>query len=129
MPIEDQDYKVITTPVKKQVVKIRNYITGADDEAINDILLNASTTVISADGTRDDKNKEIQKRETKIDNLVELKYVRLLLTRFVIDVDGVTTGAVDAIYAMRKEDYDVIVKELKELTKSIGGLDTTEKKT
>ncbi len=134
MSAEDQDYKTITTPGQtgkpdtKHQVKIRNYTTGTDEEAIVDLLMGANTTTVESTGQKDSAGKEIQKRVSVVDSSVTMKYNRLLIERFVIDVNGKTDDVVKAVLEMRRPDYKAVLDFLTELTKDIGGLGADEKK-
>lgn len=106
------DYKSITPKISKQPVKYRNYVTGADEEAIKEIILSASTiTVEVVDGK--------QQRHIKVDATAGLKQERVLIERFVTEVNGSTAGMVEAIYNMRREDKKEIIDELNKLIKPI----------
>lgn len=128
MSTEDQDYKLLTTKVGKQQVKVRNYTTGADEEAIMELLMSANVTTVETTGARDEHGKEINKRVSTIDATVQVKYVRLLLERFVVEVDGKTEGVVPQVYEMRRDDFTLILEFVKKLTADIGGLDEAQKK-
>jgi len=128
MADQDQDYKVINTPKGKAAVKVRNYTTGADEEAIMDVLMGANTTTVESTGEKDAAGNEIQKRVSKIDATVQNKYDRLLLERFVISVNDNEQDAVKTIYGMRSEDFHAVLDYVRKLTKNIGGLDEAQKK-
>ncbi len=134
MSAEDQDYKTITTPGQtgkpdtKHQVKIRNYTTGTDEEAIMELLMGANTTTVESTGQKDGAGNDIQKRTSVVDSSVTIRYNRLLIERFVIDVDGKSDNIVQAVLDMRRPDYKTVLDHLTKLTKDIGGLGTDEKK-
>lgn len=129
MPTADQDYKIVTTPEKKVSVKLRNYTTGADDSAVSEVLAAANTTVIIRDGSVDESGKPIQREEIRVAADVTDKLNRLLVSLFVVEVDGKTENVLDAVFNLRKKDYDYVSGVLMELANGLGGLDVAEKKT
>lgn len=121
---EDQDYKVLKTPEKKVEVKVRNYTTGADEEALLEVVTKASDTTVEGEGPD-------AKKSTKVDSGVVNELTRLKVSRFVVSVNGVEEGRVEAVYKLRTADYRYVVKFLDELTKDLiegFGLEDEEKK-
>jgi hypothetical protein len=124
----DQDYKVLNTPNSKQQVKVRNYTTGTDEEAIMDLLMGANTTTVESTGEKGADGKELQIRKSVIDATIQTKYNRLLLDRFVVEVDGDAKDAVQRVFDMRRPDYKHVLDFITKLTADIGGLNEQEKK-
>lgn len=121
MSTEDQDYKVITTPASKVEVKIRNYVTGADEEAIMLLYTQASKTIVEGSG-------KDSKQHTEIDTSVEINVNRCKIERFVVAVAGKTENTTGTVFEMRSKDFKAVLDAVNEITKDIT-LGDTEKKT
>lgn len=117
----DQDYKVLKTPEKGHDVKVRNYTTGADEEAITDVITTSTKTRVEGEGDN-------AKTFTDVDVSLTTRLTRLKVERFVISVDGKEEGKTQAIFDMRSKDYKHVIDYLEKLTKGLGGLDAQEKK-
>lgn len=122
--MEDQDFKQLTTPKQKVIVRIRNYLTGADKAAIMEAYTNASQVTVTQDGDDEDPTK--RKRIVNVDAGVEAKVERLKIERFVESVGGEKGNVADKVYAMRLEDTEYVVKHINLLTKGIGDADTVK---
>lgn len=118
---EDQDYKILTTPEKKHQVKVRTYTTGADEEAITEVITSSTKTRVEGEGAD-------AKTSTDVDATLATRLVRLKIERFVSEVDGKTEGTTQLVFDMRTADYKHVVKFVEDLTAKLGGLSPQEKK-
>lgn len=103
-----EDYKVIE--IGEHKVKVRTYITGADKEAVDAVVADNTKVVI------DDKNKA----EATADAGVEAKVRKVLIQRFVQEVDGSTEKMAERLGNFLLDDYEAFVKELDTITARIG---------
>lgn len=121
MSTDDQDYKVLTTPEKKHQVKVRTYTTGADEEAITEVITSSTKTRVEGEG-------KDAKTFTDVDAGLANRLKRVKVERFVEEVDGKAEGATEAVFNMRTADYKHVIDFVEGLTKNLGGLSTQEKK-
>lgn len=107
------DYKIITPKLSKKPIKYRAYVTGSDEEAVKEIILSASDirVEVGKDGA--------QHRHIKVDPTANLKLERLLVIRFVTEVDGSNSGVVDKVYELLREDKNEVIAALNDLIKPI----------
>lgn len=117
----DQDYKTLETKAEKHTVKVRNYVTGADEEAIMDVTTAAMRTIVKGEGAD-------AKSETEVDAGMTQKLNRLKVERFVIDIDGSEDNVVGRFFGMRREDCKIVYDFLNNLTKDVGADADTKKK-
>jgi len=117
----DQDYKILKTPEKGHEVKVRTYTTGADEEAITEVITSSTKTRVEGEG-------KDAKTFTDVDATLAGRLKRLKVERFVVSVDGKEEGHTQAVFDMRSKDHKHVVDFVEDLTKNLGGLGTQEKK-
>lgn len=124
--MNEQDYKTITPKDDKKPVKYRNYTTGADEDAITELITGASQVVVTIDPVTAQQHKTVN-----VDATSSIRLQRLLIERFVIEVDGKSDGIVAAIGELRGGARMEIVSALMKLTQPIqdriGGGDDEKK--
>ncbi len=95
------------TPVGKQQIEIKTYITGREKRDLTNIYLSGDINF-----------------NTESQNIVD-KAQDLALQLIVVSIDGNIEGIVESILNMRSEDYDFIVKKVDEIQRGT----SAEKKT
>lgn len=114
----NQDEITIKLPVSGKSVVLRNYVTGADEEALTEV--SAEFTEILVD--------ENNKQSTKINLVVSNRIAEVKLARWVKSVegeDGDSHKLVEAVRQMRNEDYKFVLAAIDKITAEI---EPTQKK-
>lgn len=109
---DEQDYKIIETKANKHRVKIRNYTTGADQEALSEEGADNMTTV----------NRVVDGKivpETEINNALYDRLNRVKIARLVKEVDGRTEDMAARLYEFKTPDFDEVMKYIDDLTYAI----------
>lgn len=113
----DQDYKTVETANKKHQVKIRSYITRADEEAVTELYTAAAD--VNIDIVDDEKGKPQQNRKVKVDLSVEGRVTRLKVSRFVVDIDGSTADMAERLYNLPSGESKPVFDFIETLTKQL----------
>ena len=121
MPTAEQDYKVLETKEEKHTVKVRNYVTGADEEAIMDVTTGAMRTIVEGEGAD-------AKSRTEVDAGMSQKLNRTKVERFVIAIDDNEDDVVNRFYNLRRSDCKIVYDFLDTLSKDVGANPDTKKK-
>lgn len=111
----ERETKKITTPIGKQVVEMKTYLTGREKRALTNIYLKGNLSF-----NLDDKDI----KGFKGDILEEAE--NFAWKTVIVSIDGKTENIVDTILDMRAEDYQAIVKAVNEI---VSDSDFTQKKT
>lgn len=98
----------IETPVGKQKVVLKNFISGYDDEAIERIYTRGRHKISVPDAN----NPESKGDGLEIDGSAIQDAEREGVSRVVVSVDGVTENVLDLVYNMRKEDTRFVKAEV-----------------
>lgn len=111
---DEQDTHVIKTKVKEHTIVLRNYITGADEEAIMQVTTAAMKTIVSGEGVNATST-------TEVDAGMTTKLDRLKVQRFVQEFDGETnpTEVERLVFDLRREDFNLVRDYLNKLTADI----------
>ena len=99
--------KTIETPIGKQKVELKCWLTGRDRRAIDsvfyeDVKIGMVDNKPDVDGFKGSLINKAQDR---------------LLEVIVVSVDGVTEGCLDKVLEMREDDFNFVLKEVEEITK------------
>ena len=103
-----REEKVLETPVSKQKVIIKAWLTGREKREINSVLF-AETSF----STEQLKNPDIAINSNLINKMQDK-----LLETVVISVDDKTDKVVETILDMRSQDFDFVISEIDKVTKS-----------
>ncbi len=99
----------IKTPLGGNVVVLKDYISGYDDEAIESIYTKGRHKISTPDPKNPDK---------KSDNTMEFEGSAIQeaeregVTRVVVSVDGQTDNILDRVYGMRADDTKFVKKQV-----------------
>lgn len=119
---DETDYQIIETDESdKHSVKIRTYVTGADEEAITKATTDGMQVTVEDAGKGAATN-------TKVDAGIQLKVDRVKVGRFVVSVDGDERGCVEKVYALRKIAFHQVLDAINEVTKEVVTTESDTKK-
>ena len=96
--------KIIETPVGKNKVELKDFITGRESRVLRESLIKSAT--IDPEG----------KGVTKIDPSALNKSDDDKITLVVVSVDGKKEGILNTVLDMPKEDYEFVMDAIEEVT-------------
>jgi len=102
--MENRDTKTITTPIGKNAVVIKTWLTGREKRGLTNVFIDTLTSV--------EKGTEGLKLNSDIVN----KAQDLAFEIVIENIDGNKENIVDKILDMRTEDFDFIVAEINKIT-------------
>ena len=105
----DRETKEFITPVAKQKVIIKAWLTGREKRELRDIMLKGVNFSVKGDSFETDETdagEAIKKAEDKA------------ITTVVVSIDGKKEGILNAILDMKGDDYDFVLNEVDKVTKS-----------
>lgn len=98
----ERETRSLTTPVKKQTVIIKDWITGREKRAITEVFLNGSEF-------QEDGNKPKFKGE-----LVNTSQ-DITIKTLVVSVDGKTDNVLETVLDMHSEDFEFLITEINKI--------------
>jgi hypothetical protein len=101
----DRETTTITTPVGKQTLVLKTYLTGREKRDLTNVYLSGKI----------DFNAETQDVKG-IDAGIIDKAQNLAWQTVVVSIDGKTENVVDTILDMRSDDFDFVVAEVNKIT-------------
>lgn len=99
----------IETPVGKNKVEMKPWITGAESEYINAPLMESFTVTPNVEGKTADMSK-IDMSKISVMN-------HRMIEKFVVSVDGKTDKVLDAVLSLHEDDTEFIYAKIAELRK------------
>lgn len=111
----NRETKTFTTPIGKQTVEIKTYLTGREKRDITNVYLNSGIQI----------NKDTSDIQG-INGDVVNKTQDIAFEVVVVSIDGAKENIVNSILDMREEDFNTVVAEVNKVTASS---DFQEKKT
>lgn len=99
----DRETKVIETPVSKQKVEIKTYLTGRERRALTNVFI--GKVDFSQEG-----------KVNNIDSTVLDKAQDLAWETVIVSVDGSNENIVDKVLDMRIDDYNFVIAEVNKIT-------------
>jgi len=97
----DRETKKIKTPISKQEIEIKTYLTAGEEMEIQKVLLNA--VEIQQGVVSDIKG-------SKADIMIEME--KKLMELAIVSIDGKKENIVETLLNMRSSDYDKIKAEV-----------------
>lgn len=103
------DIKIIETPIGKQKVEIKTWLTGRDTRDIRNVYLEAADIKIKG---KTGEQSEIAGLSGKIAQQAEDKAIEIV----VIAIDGKKEDILNRLLNMRTEDYEFVIEEINSIT-------------
>lgn len=100
--------KIVETPVGKNKVELKSFITGREKRALKGVFLKGMKVEMEGD-----KAKSSPVDMEKLTNDAE----DIALTTIIVSIDGVKEKIIDKILDMNSKDYDFVVEEVNKITK------------
>ncbi len=104
----ERQTKEITTPINKDVVIIKEWITGREYDEIQKPMTNVKM-VIDSEGV---SKGEIEAGEATRQS------VKIAIEKIVVSVNGESKNVYDLVGNLRKEDYQFVLKEIDNIVKN-----------
>lgn len=104
--------KQLETPIGKQKVEIKEWITGRDREYIDGSFLSGIDARPAVHG----KNMDMRIEKMDLEKLTNAAAHRAI-EKFVVSVDGVKEKVVDLVLDMHEEDYAFVLAAIDEQSK------------
>lgn len=101
----ERETKEIITPISKQSIKIKTYLTGRERRALTNIYIESGVEIDS-----ETQNVKGIKPEV-IDKAQDLGWKTVI-----VSIDDTTDNIVDRILDMRSEDFEFVAKAVNEIT-------------
>jgi len=100
----ERETETITTPIGKQKVVIKKWLTGRERRDIINALVNETTF--------DSQNVN----NFKLKGEILSKSQDAAIKAIIVDIDGKSEDILDIVLDMRSEDYDFIIKEIDKIS-------------
>ena len=109
--MENRETHKIKTPVNKDELELKSWITGREKRDLRNVFLKEMN--FSLDKESKDKKIDVSKVEEAEDNTIKL---------IVISINGKKEKILNTILSMRSADYDFVIEEINKITKETGFL-------
>ncbi len=109
--MENRPTKEIVTPVQGKKVILKEWITGREQEYIQEPILNAASFKAGLSGG----GSSAEMTDFKTSAITETTH--RTISTMVISVDGVTEKVLDLVLDMHKDDKEFVVDEMENLLK------------
>ena len=97
----ERETKTFITPISKQTVVIKTYLTGREKRALTNIFLQGDLNFNA-------ETKNVSGLDfTLVDTQQDLAF-----NTVIVSIDGVTTDIANKVLDMRSEDFDAVVAEV-----------------